>query len=91
MKKAKAHRAEDMRAEYRRQDFPAGLVRGRYAARLASGSSIVILEPEIAAAFPDSRAVNDALGMVLRAARTAALAQPANKAPRTTGKRRRSA
>jgi hypothetical protein len=69
-----------MRAEYRKSDFPTGLVRGKYADRLAVGSQVVVLDPEIAAAFPDSRAVNAALGMVLRAARSARLA-------RSTGQR----
>ncbi|MEP0773220.1 MAG: hypothetical protein HRF46_02520 [Acidobacteriota bacterium] len=50
-------REETMREEY---DFSGG-VRGRYAARFASGSNVVVLDPDIAMAFPDSRAVNDAL------------------------------
>jgi hypothetical protein len=46
-----------MRAEY---DFRGG-VRGKYAARYAEGSNIVVLEPDVAEHFPDSRAVNEAL------------------------------
>ncbi|MGH9424377.1 MAG: hypothetical protein ACRD3J_30680, partial [Thermoanaerobaculia bacterium] len=42
-----------------------GGVRGKYVARLRKGSNIVILEPEIAAAFPSDAAVNEALRGVL--------------------------
>ena len=46
-----------MRREY---DFSQG-VRGKYAARLKPGSQIVVLEPDVAAAFGDAKAVNRAL------------------------------
>lgn len=42
-----------------------GGVRGKYVARLRKGSNIVVLEPEIAAAFPSEAAVNEALRGVL--------------------------
>src|SRR6267142_4343200 len=54
MKKAKSSRAKEQRAEYTRADFPGGLVRGKYAARIAASSNIVRLDPEIADAFPTS-------------------------------------
>ena len=44
-------------AEY---DFRGG-VRGKYAARYAEGTNLVLLEPDVVEFFPDSRAVNDAL------------------------------
>jgi hypothetical protein len=46
-----------MRPEY---DFSKG-VRGKYAARLKPGSQIVILDPDVAAAFGDAKSVNRAL------------------------------
>ncbi len=79
MSKARSHRVADIRAEYRKSDFPSGLVRGKYAARLAAASNVVILDPEIAAAFPTSKSVNDALGLVLQAAKSARLARSAVK------------
>jgi hypothetical protein len=88
MKKGRTSGVEDMRAEYRKSDFPGGLVRGKYAARLAAGSQVVVLEPEIAAAFPDSRAVNAALGMVLRAAQSAQLARSTGRRTKSQPKRR---
>lgn len=48
---------DEMRAEY---DFSKG-VRGKYAARYQEGSNVVVLDPDVAAAFPDAKAVNDAL------------------------------
>jgi hypothetical protein len=75
MKKAKSSRRDELRPEYKRSDFPKGFVRGKYAARLAEGSNIVRLDPEIADAFPTSAAVNEALGAVLRAAKNARLAK----------------
>ena len=51
---------EEMRAEY---DCYKG-ARGKYAARFAEGSNVVVLDPDVAAAFPDAKAVNDALRKV---------------------------
>jgi hypothetical protein len=58
MKKAKTEvREPEMRAEY---DFRGG-VKGKYAARFSVRTNIVILDPDIAERFPDSRSVNEAL------------------------------
>ena len=73
MKKRKSSRSDEMRREYKRSDFPKGFVRGKYAARVAANSNIVRLDPEIAEAFPTSKAVNEALGVMLRAAKKARL------------------
>lgn len=82
MKKAKRARSGGLRRSYRREDFPKGFVRGKYAARLAKHSNMVRLDPEIHAAFPTSEAVNEALGGLLRVAKAARLAK------RSTGSRR---
>ena len=47
----------EMRPEY---DFSKG-VRGKYAARFARGSKVVVLDPDVAAEFKTSDAVNAAL------------------------------
>jgi len=49
--------SDDMRDEY---DFSRG-VRGKYAARFAEGSNVVVLDPDVADLFRDSESVNDAL------------------------------
>ena len=54
----KRHHDEDtMRPEY---DFSKA-VRGVTAARYAQGTNVVLLDPDVAAVFPDTRAVNEAL------------------------------
>ena len=57
-----------MRASY---NFAAmnGGVRGKYAKRYRHGSNIVLLEPDIAKAFPDDEAVNQALRGMLNTTR----------------------
>jgi hypothetical protein len=77
MRKVKTEiREPEMRAEY---DFRGG-VRGKYAGRFARGTNIVILEPDVAERFPDSKAVNDALRAL------AAIAD--RKGPRPSRRRR---
>ena len=53
---------DEMRAQY---DFSGG-VRGKYAARYAEGTNIVVLSPDVAKVFPNSEAVNEALRTLLR-------------------------
>ena len=43
-----------------------GGVRGKYAKRCPAGTNLVILDPELAEAFPTDDAVNDALRALLR-------------------------
>jgi len=45
-------------------DFSNG-VRGKYARRYAVGTNVVVLEADVARAFPTARAVNDALRELL--------------------------
>jgi hypothetical protein len=54
-----------MRAEYRREDLGTG-VRGKYFAAFEEGSNLVLLNPDVAKAFPTSEAVNEALRGLLR-------------------------
>lgn len=54
----------EMQAEY---DFSDG-VRGKYTDRYRQGTNVVLLDPELAKAFPDSKSVNDALRAILSAA-----------------------
>jgi hypothetical protein len=65
-RKSKARQpAEEMRAEY---DFSRG-VRGKYYARYKKGTNLVLLEPDIAKAFPDSASVNEALRLLVSIAK----------------------
>ena len=59
---------DELRDEYDEKTLKNG-VRGRYAQRLAHGSNIVRLAPDVAAAFPTEAAVNEALRLLLEAAK----------------------
>ncbi len=61
MKKDKAPDKDELRAEYKRSDFPGGLARGKYAKQMRESSNVVVLRPEVAKAFPNEEAVNKAL------------------------------
>jgi hypothetical protein len=61
MKKDETVVKDELRPEYKRSDFPGGLVRGKYAKRLKESSNVVVLRPEVAQAFPNEEAVNNAL------------------------------
>jgi len=43
------------------------LPKGRFDPSRRIGSNVVVLEPEIAKAFPDDKAVNEALRLILKA------------------------
>jgi hypothetical protein len=64
----RARLKDTMRSEY---DMRGG-VRGKYAGRLKKDVVMVPLAPDVAAAFPDADAVNEALRIILKAARKAA-------------------
>ena len=69
MKKGKEIKKDELRKEYKRSDFSGGLVRGKYTKRLSESSNIVVLKPEVAAAFPNEQAVNNALLSLIDIAR----------------------
>ena len=52
MKRGSRKAGDELRPEYRRSDF-GKLVRGKYAARAARETNVVVLEPELAEAFPE--------------------------------------
>jgi hypothetical protein len=59
MKKVRRAR-DEMRDHY---DFRGG-VRGKYVARYAEGTNVVVLDPDVAEMFPDRESVNEALRAV---------------------------
>jgi hypothetical protein len=87
---------DDLLPEY---DFASmkGGVRGKYVARLRKGSNLVLLEPEVAAAFPSDDAVNEALRGMLNTTRAVRgkgglpnkALQPTSRAGRRSKKSRR--
>ena len=79
MKKAK----DALREDYKSSDF-SKLERGKFHAEAAKGTSVALLEPAIAKAFPTSQAVNEALRGLL------AMAQQTAHLTRRTGTRAKS-
>jgi hypothetical protein len=59
---------DDMRPEY---DFASmsGGIRGKYYQEYRKGSNVVLLQPDVAEAFPSEEAVNEALRGVLKTTR----------------------
>jgi hypothetical protein len=58
---------DDMREEYDLTKLT-GAVQGKYAERFKEGTNLVLVDPDLAAVFPDSEAVNRALRMLLEVA-----------------------
>jgi hypothetical protein len=65
MKRDNRKSANEMRPEY---DFASmkGGVRGKYVTQYRAGTNLVLLDPELAEAFPTDAAVNDVLRAVLK-------------------------
>ena len=60
--------SDELRPEYTREDF-GEMVRGKYAAQMRAASNVVVLDPDIAEAFPNAQAVNQTLRLLLELAR----------------------
>ena len=74
MKKSKVSVANDLRTEYKRDDFPV-LERGKYVARLKVNSNVVVIDPDVTDLFPNGEAVNAALRSLVEIARKARAAR----------------
>ena len=68
MKKVEPESDDEMRSEYDLSQLQ-GRVRGKYAERYRAGTNLVLLEPDVASAFPDAQAVNEALRLFLKNAK----------------------
>ena len=64
MKKVESEEEDDLRPEYDFSQIKGG-VRGKYVERYREGTNLVRLDPDVAAAYPDAKAVNDALRSLL--------------------------
>jgi hypothetical protein len=57
---------DELRPEYDMKSLLKEGVRGKYAEQYHSGTNLVLLEPEVAKAFPNDKAVNEALKLVIK-------------------------
>ena len=88
MKKASHSKKPDIRPEYRREDLGKG-VRGKYYRAYAKGTNLVLLSPDVAAAFPTAEAVNETLRSLLKVVRSARLTSRSTRPPAGSTQRRR--
>ena len=58
---------DELRPEYDETVLKDG-IRGKYVARYRQGTNLVLLAPDVAAAFPTEQAVNDALRLLMKVA-----------------------
>ncbi|PSO49454.1 MAG: hypothetical protein BRC33_06890 [Cyanobacteria bacterium SW_9_44_58] len=58
---------DELRSEYDFAQMEGG-VRGKYVERYRSGTNLVWLAPDVASAFPNEEAVNEALRMLINVA-----------------------
>ena len=64
--KKQTEQNDELRPEYDLKSMLKDGVRGKYAARYNAGTNLVLLEPEVAKAFPNDKAVNEALKLVIK-------------------------
>src|SRR3990172_2837198 len=76
----RSNRDNDLLPEY---DFT-GAVRGKYYERYRQGTNVVLLDPDVAAVFRDSAAVNDTLRRLVSLAEAKVAAQESRR-PRQRG------
>ena len=57
---------DELRPEYDLKTLLKGAERGKYTRRYREGTNLVLLEPDVAQAFPNGRAVNQALRLVMK-------------------------
>ena len=60
---------DDLRLEYDLSTLLKGAEKGKYARRYREGTNLVLLEPDVAEAFPDAASVNAALRLVVQLAK----------------------
>ena len=65
-KKCATDTCDELRPEYDLHELLKNGTRGKYVARYRAGTNLVLLDPDVAKAFPDEAAVNQALRLVMQ-------------------------
>ncbi len=65
-KKIVTEENDELRPEYDMHELLKGGVRGKYAEKYRAGTNLVLLDPDVAKAFPNEQAVNEALRLVIQ-------------------------
>jgi hypothetical protein len=58
---------DELHPEYNFAQMKGG-IRGKYVERYRAGTNLVLLDPDVAQAFPDHKAVNDVLRLLIQVA-----------------------
>jgi hypothetical protein len=99
-KNAVPNNSDDLRPEYDLSRLTGG-VRGKYYERATAGTTLVLLEDDVAEAFPDAQTVNQALRALIKVARSqvrtpgsrgklaSSALQPPSRAPKPRAKSRK--
>jgi hypothetical protein len=64
--KSRGEMADELRPEYNLGQLLKDGVQGKYVHRYREGTNLVLLEPDVAEAFPTEEAVNKALRLVIQ-------------------------
>jgi hypothetical protein len=65
-RKSKDAKADELRAEYDLGELLKAGVQGKYADRFREGANLILLDEDVAEAFPTDQAVNEALRLVIQ-------------------------
>lgn len=68
-KKIEMAQKDELRPEYDFTRMPEG-IKGKYVEQYRAGTNLALLDPEVAASFPTDEAVNEALRLLMKVART---------------------
>lgn len=66
MRKQKTKTGDEIQPEYDMRALLKSSVRNKYAKQYKAGTNVVLLDPEVHKTFRDSKAVNDALRLVIQ-------------------------
>ncbi|MBW4509437.1 MAG: hypothetical protein KME64_23375 [Scytonematopsis contorta HA4267-MV1] len=67
-KEIKNEMEDELRSEYDFSQLKGG-IRGKYVERYQNGTNLVLLDPDVAEAFPNAEAVNEALRLLIQIAK----------------------
>ena len=65
-RKSRDEKTDELRAEYDIGELLKSGVQGKYADRFREGTNLVLLDEDVAEAFPTDQAVNEALRLVIQ-------------------------
>ena len=65
----KVEKTDELKPEYTREELGKG-IRGKYYEEYKASHNLVLLDPEVAEAFPSEKAVNEALLLLIKLAKT---------------------